>query len=154
VWLIVTDGAPTQATAVWYGMRSWIEGGLKDTKRGGWGWHQTKMVDPERAERLWLAIAVATLWAVSVGGEVDATLPVSSLEALPQTHVARRKATGRSRPRMLSCFARGIVTIVGRLIRGDGLVLGRFVPEPWPTRPSVPKKKNTKSKVPVAQEAA
>jgi len=66
VWLIVTDVAPAQAIAVWYGMRSWIEGGFKDTKRGGWGWHQTKMVDPERAERLWLAIAVATLWAVSV----------------------------------------------------------------------------------------
>jgi hypothetical protein len=154
VWLIVTDMAPAQATAVWYGMRSWIEGGFKDTKRGGWGWHQTKMVDPQRAERLWLAIAVATLWAVSVGGEVDATLPASSLEALPQTHIARRTATKRSRPRMLSCFARGIITIVGRLIHGDGLVLGRFVPEPWPTTPSVPKKQNTKSKAHVAQEAA
>lgn len=154
VWLIVTDLVPAQATAVWYGMRSWIEGGFKDTKRGGWGWHQTKMVDPERAERLWLAIAVATLWVVSVGGEVDATLPVSSLEALPQTHVARRSATRRSHPRMLSCFARGIITIVGRLIHGDGLVLGRFVPEPWPTMPSVPKKKNRKSKAHVAQEAA
>jgi hypothetical protein len=154
VWLIVTDLAPEQATAVWYGMRSWIEGGFKDTKRGGWGWHQTKMLDPERAERLWLAIAVATLWAVSVGGEVDANLPVSSLEALPQTHVARRTATQRSRPRMLSCFARGILTIVGLLIRGDGLVLGRFVPEPWPTMPSVPKKKSTKTKAHAPQEAA
>ncbi len=38
-------------------------------KRGGGPWHQTKMTDPERAERLWLAIAVATLWVVSVGGE-------------------------------------------------------------------------------------
>lgn len=154
VWLIVTDLAPAQATAVWYGMRSWIEGGFKDTKRGGWGWHQTKMVDPQRAERLWLAIAVATLWAVSVGGEVDATLPVSSGEALPPTHVARRTATNRTHPRMLSCFARGIITIVGMLIRGDGLVLGRFVPEPWPTIPSVPKKKNTKTKAHVPQEAA
>ena len=154
VWLIVTDMAPTQATAVWYGMRSWIEGGFKDTKRGGWGWHQTKMVDPERAERLWLAIAVATLWAVSVGGEVDASLPASSLEALPEKHIARRTATKRSRPRMLSCFARGIITIVGKLIRGDGLVLGRFVPEPWPTTPSVPTKKNTKPKAHVAQQAA
>ena len=154
VWLVVTDLAPEQATVVWYGMRSWIEGGFKDTKRGGWGWHQTKMVDPERAERLWLAIAVATLWAVSVGGEVDANLPVSSLETLPETHVARRKATKRSRPRMLSCFARGILTIVGLLIRGDGLVLGRFVPEPWPSMPSVRKKKNTKTKAHTAQEAA
>jgi hypothetical protein len=112
------------------------------------------MVDPQRAERLWLAIAVATLWAVSVGGEVDATLPASSLAVLPVRHVARRTATNRSRPRMLSCFARGILTIVGRLIRGDGLVLGRFVPVPWPTIPSVPKKKNTKSKPHMAQEAA
>jgi hypothetical protein len=154
VWLIVTDLAPTQASAVWYGMRSWIEGGFKDTKRGGWGWHQTKMVDAERAERLWLAIAVATLWVVSVGGEADANLPASSLEALPATHVARRKASARSRPRMLSCFARGILTIVGMLIRGDGLVVGRFIPEPWPAMPSVPKKKNTKTKAHVAQEAA
>src|SRR5260370_2963232 len=98
-------------------MRSWMGGRFKDTKRGGWGWHQTKMVDPERAERLWLAIAVATLWAVSVGGQVDANLPASSLEALPQTHVARRSATSRSRPRMLICFARGILTILRILIQ-------------------------------------
>lgn len=154
MWLIVTALAPEQACAVWYGMRSWIEGGLKDTKRGGWGWHQTKMVVPERAERLWLAIAVATLWAVSVRGEVDATQPVSGLEALPKTHVARRKATTRSRPRLLSCFARGILTIVCRLIRGDGLVLGQFVPEPWSTRASVPKKKPSKVKPKLAQVAA
>ena len=89
-----------------------------------------------------------------MGGEVDASLPVSSLEALPETHVARRSATKRSRPRMLSCFARGIITIVGKLIRGDGLVVGRFVPEPWPTMASIPKKKNTKSKAHVPQEAA
>jgi len=154
VWLIVTDLAPEQATVVWYGMRSWIEGGFKDTKRGGWHWHQTKMVDPKRAERLWLAIAVATLWVVSVGGEADAHLPVSSLEALPQTHVARRKATGRSRPRMLSCFARGIVIIVATLIRGDGLVVGRFLPEPWPSTLPPHKKKNAKLKAHAPQEAA
>jgi hypothetical protein len=155
VWLVVTDLAPEQATVVWYGMRSWIEGGFKDTKRGGWQWHQTKMVDPARAERLWLAIAVATLWVVSVGGMADASLPVSSLEALPQTHVARRKANGRSRPRMISCFARGIITIVGTLLRGDGLVLGRFLPEPWPSSPPAPKKKtNVKLKAHRSQEAA
>jgi hypothetical protein len=154
VWLVVTDLAPEQATAVWYGMRSWIEGGFKDTKRGGWQWHQTKMVDPRRAERLWLAIAVATFWAVSVGGQADASLPVSSLQALPETHVARRKATGRSRPRMISCFARGILLIVGALIRGDGLVLGRFLPEPWPSSPPPRKKTNTKSKAHQSQKKA
>jgi len=44
------------------------------------------MTDPARATRLWLAIAVATLWVISVGGEADATEPVSGLDALPELH--------------------------------------------------------------------
>ena len=59
-WLIVTDLPASAANVVWYSMRSWIEAGFKDTKRGGWQWHQTKMSDPARASRLWLAIAVAS----------------------------------------------------------------------------------------------
>lgn len=55
-------------------MRSWIECLFQDAKRGGWKWHQTKMTDPTRAEGHWLAIALATLWLVSVGGEQDAML--------------------------------------------------------------------------------
>src|SRR5258708_7944722 len=105
VWLIVTDLAPAQASAVWYGMRSWIGGSFKDTQRRGWGWHQTRMVDPARAERLWLAIAVATLWAVRVGGEVDANLPGSSLKTVPETPLARGKATKRFPPPLWSFFA-------------------------------------------------
>ena len=85
---------------------------------------------------------------------MDANLPVSSLEALPQTHIARRTATKRSRPRMLSCFARGILTIVAALIRGEGLLLGRFVPEPWPSTPPACRKKNTKLAAHASQEAA
>jgi hypothetical protein len=77
-----------------------------------------------------------------------------SLEALPETHIARRKATGCSRPRMLSCFARGMVTIVRVLIRGDGLVLGRFVPEPWLSMTLIPKKNNSKIVARATQEAA
>ena len=146
VWLVVTDLAPHEANVVWYGMRSWIEGGFKDTKRGGWQWHQTKMVDPARAERLWLAIAVATVWVLSVGGQADASLPMSGLEALPATHIARRTASTRSRPRMLSCFARGWLLIVGTLMRGEGLLMGQFVPEPWSSSPPVPKKPTSKKR--------
>ena len=68
VWLVITDLAPEQAAAAWYGLRCWIEAGFKDCKRGGWQWHQTKMTDPARAERLWLAMAVATCWAVGGAG--------------------------------------------------------------------------------------
>jgi hypothetical protein len=145
-WLVITDLLPEQATITWYGLRSWVEAGFKDYKRGGWQWHHTKMTDPKRAERLWLAMAVATFWVVSVGGEADAPLPVSSLAALPPTHVARRTASGRTRPRQLSCFARGLLTIVGALIHGGGHRLGRFHPEPWPTSPPAHSKATTRRK--------
>jgi hypothetical protein len=131
-WLILTDLAPEAANVVWYALRSWIEGGFKDTKRGGWQWHQTKMTDPARANRLWLAIAVATLWVVSVGGEADASQSCCGLEALPELHIARRTATKRSRPRLQSCFAQGLRHILVALLKGEPLPLGQFVPEPLP----------------------
>ena len=134
-WLILTDLPPEQATACWYSLRSWIKCGFKDTKRGGWQWQQTRITDPNRASRFWLAIAVATLWAVSVGGEADATLPASSFDALPETHIARRRTTKHSQPRLLSCFRRGLLVILSALISGLPLPLGRFYPEPWPSAP-------------------
>jgi hypothetical protein len=121
-WLVLTDLPPDSAEVGWYGMRSWIQGGFKDIKRGGWQWHQTKMTAPERAARLWLAIAVATLWVVSVGGEAEATLPASSLDALPTLHVARQRTQRRTRPRLLSCFRCGVLTILVALI---GFLLSR-----------------------------
>ena len=152
-WLVLTDLAPQAADVVWYGMRAWIEGGFKDTKRGGWQWHQTKMTDPARASRLWLAIAVATLWVVSVGGEADATQPVSGLEALPELHIARRSATKRSRPRLHSCFAQGLRRIFVAALTRRRLPIGRFIPEPWPTT-MPPRKPSTKQRgVPSASAA-
>ena len=147
-WLVLTDLPPAAANVVWYSMRTWIEDGFKDTKRGGWQWHQTKMTDPARASRLWLAIAVATLWVVSVGGEADATLPCSTLEELPELHIARRSATKRSRPRLRSCFAQGMQLILVSLLQSQPLPLGRFIPEPWPTTlvPHKPHKARAKDK--------
>jgi hypothetical protein len=132
-WLILTDLPSDTATAAWYGMRSWIEQGFKDCKRGGLHWEQTKMVDPARATRLWLAIALATLWMVSVGGQLDASLPSSSLPTLPHSHIARRLATGLPRPRRLSCFRRGLIAILVSLISGSPLPLGSFISHPWPS---------------------
>lgn len=96
-WLVVTDLAPHQADVFWYAMRSWIESGFKPSKRAGGQWQATQMTDPERATRLWLAIAVATLWVVSVGSQVEDALPASSFDDLPASHVARRGST-RSNP--------------------------------------------------------
>ncbi len=131
-WLVLTDLLPEQAQVAWYRLRAWIEAGFKDCKRGGWHWHQTKMTDPARAERLWLALAVATLWVVSVGGEADATMPASSLEALPPTHIARRRARTQAVARQVSCFRRGLLLILVRLVQGRAMPVGQFLPESWP----------------------
>lgn len=135
-WLIITDLSPEQADAFWYSMRPWIECGFKDNKRGGWQWQQTRITDPKRAERFWLVIAVATLWVVSVGGEADATLPASTFDELPEMHVARRRPSKRSQPRLLSCFRRGVLVILVALLCGRALPLGHFYPEPWPASES------------------
>ena len=52
--MVVTDLDEKEANAPWYQMRFWIEDEYKDHKSGGWGWQQTKMTDPGRAQRQWL----------------------------------------------------------------------------------------------------
>ena len=133
-WLILTDLPPECASAAWYGMRSWIEDSFKDIKRDGWQWQNTRMTDPSRAARFWLALALATLWVVSVGGEADANLPASSLELLPPTHIVRRTKFRSSQPRLLSCFSRGWIVILSALIRQHPIPFGVFIPEPWPLK--------------------
>lgn len=129
-WVLVTDLAPDVADSTWYAMRMWIEHGFKDCKRGGFRWEQTKMTDPARATRLWLVIALATVWAVSVGSEVDHVLSASGLDgALPPGKVTM--------PRRLSVFTRGLLTILAHLVRYGECHVGRFWPEPWPQLPSV-----------------
>ena len=60
-WIIVTDLDPEHAHIAWYRLRTWIEGGFKDFKRGLWGWHHSKMERASCVERLWLAMALAQL---------------------------------------------------------------------------------------------
>jgi Transposase DDE domain len=70
-WLLLTDLPPEAGSAVWYALRAWIEQGFKALKGGGWDWQYTRMEDPERVERLWLVLAVATLWVTAVGAEEE-----------------------------------------------------------------------------------
>src|SRR5262249_3676043 len=78
-WLILTDLAPEASDAGWYGLRAWIEQGFKITKRAGWQWHRTRMTDPARAARLWLAGAAAPVAVVGVGGGAGGTVSVSTV---------------------------------------------------------------------------
>jgi hypothetical protein len=135
-WLILTDLPPAACDAAWYGLRAWIEQSFKLIKRAGWQWQRTRMTDPDRAARLWLAVAVATLWLVSVGGEADATLPEATGLELPTALLASRPRQRRAtRLRLVGVFRRGWSLILAALLRHDPLPLGRFYPEPWPALP-------------------
>lgn len=68
-WFLLTDLPPETGEAVWYAFRAWIEQGFKVIKSGGWDWEKTRMEDPQRVERLWLVMAVATLWVVAIGAD-------------------------------------------------------------------------------------
>lgn len=70
-WFVLTDLAPTDCAVTWYGLRAWCEQGFKAIKRGGWQWQLTRMHHPEHAARLWLALALASLWMVSVGSDLE-----------------------------------------------------------------------------------
>lgn len=139
-WLMLTDLSPQQAQISWYSMRSWIECLFKDIKRGGFGWHQTKMIDPKRAEKLWLAIAVATLWLVSVGGKTHTNLSASSIsldheanfpESIESKSISELEHSSfKSNPtRYLSCFRRGFLVLLASVIKQMPLPIGCFTPQ-------------------------
>ena len=132
-WLIVTDLKPEQADATWYAMRAWIECGFKDLKRGGWQWQNTRMTDPKRAERLWLAMAVATLWTVAVGSEDEITGQVSSFEHPPDISTSETSSPKPKNKRLLSCLRKGMLIILAMAINGRAVPLGQLHPQPWPS---------------------
>ena len=123
-WCVLTDLAPDRCQVAWYGVRSWIEQGFRCLKRGGWQWQQTRMTDPARAERLWLALAVATFWVISIGDatEQDLTRPViADLTPSPQ------------RSRRVRLFRLGLLTLLVAAITAQPLPLpGLLAADPWP----------------------
>jgi hypothetical protein len=131
-WLLLTDLAPSAGEACWYGLRAWIEQGCKMTKRGGWQWQRTRMTDPQRAARLWLAVAVATLWLLSVGGAAEARIPEGTLLSVPANGLPVTRPRQATRLRLVSVFRHGWITILVALLNHQSLPRGRFVPELWP----------------------
>jgi hypothetical protein len=134
-WLIVTDLPPEAADVAWYGLRAWIEQGFTVTKRAGWQWQRTRMTHPDRAARLWLAVAVATLWLVSVGGEADAAIADATCPDLSDLLLTTRRRRHATRLRLIGVFRRGWFIILVALFRHAPLPFAPFLPEPWPALP-------------------
>lgn len=136
---VLTDLPAKQTNVSWYFQRFWIEGEYKDHKSGGWGWEQTKMTDPKRAERLWLVMAVAMQIAVLVGGLEDAQEQEKRAGKARQTRTPRRrgrpaKTWQRPRGREQSCLMRGQQSIHAAMLQREPLPQGFVISEPWPTQ--------------------
>src|SRR2546428_632832 len=134
-WLILTDLPPEASDAGWYGLRAWIEQGFKITKRAGWQWHRTRMTDPARAARLWLAVAVATLWLLSVGGAAGGTVSPSQLPHVTGLCPGQPPARPGAPPPLGGGVRPGLVGLFVALLRQAPFPEGRFLPEPWPVVP-------------------
>lgn len=109
-WLLMTDLAPARCEKAFYGLRSWIEQGFRCAKSGGLRCERMRIVDPSRAERVWLVLSVSLLWTHAVGAEPEAS------ERLVEG-VRRR----------LGVHRRGLVRLLGALTRGEALPLPRRV---------------------------
>ncbi len=114
-WLLLTDLPAAAANPAWYAWRGWVEQGFKVVKSGQWQWQHTRMADPARAARLWAVLAVATLWAMEVGGEA-AALEVPGL------------------PRSVRLVRAGLLRLLAALLRGEPLPRGQFLPQEWACR--------------------
>ena len=153
---VVTDLDEKEANAAWYQMRFWIEDEYKDHKSGGWGWEQTKMTDPKRAERQWLIRAVAMQMAVLVGGQEEAEEQEhkrrKALRAKGKRRVGRPpKPIKRPRAREQSVLERGQQTMHAAVLRGEEMPSGHVVTEEWPKQ-TYAVRKPTKSWVKKSRE--
>lgn len=130
-WFVLTDLDPQASSVQWYALRGWCEQGFKCTKRGGWQWQQTRMDDPQRAARLWLAMAVAMLWTVSAGSDLELG-PHPAAPDLPDL----RPLLGTPRFRRIRLFRLGRLWVLVAALTARPLPLPtRLVPEPWPAPP-------------------
>ena len=112
-WLIVTNLPPAGACAQWYAVRAWIESGFAHLR--GWQGHKTQMADGARAARMWMALAVATLWVVGVASVV-----------------ARRRAVcGLGQCVGVSCFRLGWLQLSAAEVSGEPCWLAGLVGADW-----------------------
>jgi hypothetical protein len=132
-WLLLTDLPPRAANPCWYAWRAWIEQGFKITKSAGLNWQHTRMTEPERAERHFLAIAVTILWLVAVGAEVEGAARVETLGPVP-----RQDDSGGERARRIRLFVQGAAAVLAALINRAALPHGTLPQQNWPEPTPIP----------------
>ena len=89
------------------------------------------MDDPARAERLWMAIALATWWLLSVGGEAEAEEDKLLVIEIPTTPGSARRRGKRWR--LVGIFQHGYALIITALLKHQLLAIRPASPEAWPS---------------------
>lgn len=132
-WFIMTDLAASEADISWYHFRAWIESSYRDIKSDGWQWQNTRLQDPERAERVWLALAVAMIWVISSGNQKMQEQYVreekqETLSEPDKPAESKEKLVFQKVKRNTSIFLKGLIGIIADLLRGVGVRLGNLYP--------------------------
>ena len=151
-WHLVTDLPPSEADAAWYGLRPWVERGFRHAKGGGFNWQDTRMTDPARAARQWLAMAVASVLLLRQGGRQEQEQQQEQQQEQKQEQQQeqqqqrqdrqqqqqheqqheQQQQRGPRRRRILSVFCTGMLLVRIAALLGVPNPHARFVPEPWP----------------------
>jgi len=129
-WLLLTDLPPAAGNPCWYAWRAWIEQGFKVAKSGGLNWQHTRMTEPARAERQFLAVAVTTLWLVAIGAAVEREARPETVGPLPPEPAAPAPAARRAR--RIRLFALGAAAVLAALVNHAALPHGNLPQERWP----------------------
>lgn len=112
-WLLMTDLAPARCRGAFYGLRAWIEQGFRCMKAGGYRCERLRVEDPERAERIFLVLAVSLLWTHAVGSGVARAEEPCGLSAVLVAGVRR----------VLGVHRVGWVELLVAALRGEALPL-------------------------------
>ncbi len=132
-WVLLTDTPPQHTEATLYACRDWIEQGFRGLKRAGWPWQRTRRIDPVRAGRHWLVLAVASLLAVAYGTRREEAAALGRSPARLRTPPA--EAPVRSTPRRLSLLRQGMACLGALLAQGRWWTRVWLRPRPGPYGP-------------------
>jgi hypothetical protein len=92
-WLLLTNWPEAQGND--YGLRMWQELAFRDFKSFGWQWERSRVWQPRRADLMWLVMALAYVWVLSMG-------------TLVATHPDLSRELSRGRQRRHSLFSLGL----------------------------------------------
>ncbi|NEP08886.1 MAG: hypothetical protein F6K14_01260 [Symploca sp. SIO2C1] len=125
----------SRAMQIWQTTIRWVQedpdgkSSYRDVKSDGWQWHKTRLREPARAERIWLAMAVANLWTVTVGTNEQRHLSDKFNNQIIIENCENQQFNLKPTNRTISCFLKGLLNILADLICGKGISLNGLFPQ-------------------------